>query len=265
MTAFRRGHRRRRRRRARDDRDADRRRGEGSARRGCDRGEVDVRGGRLLPRGQPREAERGPPRVRVRRWPLDDALRIVSVAAEKGLWAAAVRGTDGSCVWTRASTPTARRSGGPPRVHGVDSATGRSPTAGQGRPDPSDSTAPEARVYTPRRVPPTEGERRDPRLRQRERSAARGRRRAAHAPRVLPPGGVGVSPELTSDATRPVAAAAPCSSTGVVKSCTLLASPGRRTKVATIEAMAGPDGELHPLQDAFRRNHGLQCGYCTPA
>ena len=49
-----------------------------------------------------------------------------------------------------------------------------------------------------------------------------------------------------------------------VKSCTLLAAQADEREVTTIEAMAGPDGELHPLQDAFRRNHGLQCGYCTP-
>jgi carbon-monoxide dehydrogenase small subunit len=49
-----------------------------------------------------------------------------------------------------------------------------------------------------------------------------------------------------------------------VKSCTLLAVQADGREVTTIEAMAGPDGELHPLQDAFRRNHGLQCGYCTP-
>ena len=49
-----------------------------------------------------------------------------------------------------------------------------------------------------------------------------------------------------------------------VKSCTLLAAQVDGREVSTIEAMAGPDGELHPLQDAFRRNHGLQCGYCTP-
>jgi carbon-monoxide dehydrogenase small subunit len=49
-----------------------------------------------------------------------------------------------------------------------------------------------------------------------------------------------------------------------VKSCTLLAAQADGREVTTIEAMAGPDGELHPLQDAFHRNHGLQCGYCTP-
>jgi aerobic carbon-monoxide dehydrogenase small subunit len=49
-----------------------------------------------------------------------------------------------------------------------------------------------------------------------------------------------------------------------VKSCTLLAAQADGREVTTIEAMAEPDGTLHPLQEAFHRNHGLQCGYCTP-
>jgi aerobic carbon-monoxide dehydrogenase small subunit len=48
-----------------------------------------------------------------------------------------------------------------------------------------------------------------------------------------------------------------------VKSCTLLAVQADGREVTTIEGMA-PDGEMHPLQEAFHRNHGLQCGYCTP-
>ncbi len=48
-----------------------------------------------------------------------------------------------------------------------------------------------------------------------------------------------------------------------VKSCTLLAAQVDGREVTTIEGMA-TDGEMHPLQDAFHRNHGLQCGYCTP-
>jgi carbon-monoxide dehydrogenase small subunit len=48
-----------------------------------------------------------------------------------------------------------------------------------------------------------------------------------------------------------------------VKSCTLLAAQADGRSITTIEGMA-PDGELHPLQEAFHRNHGLQCGYCTP-
>jgi aerobic-type carbon monoxide dehydrogenase small subunit (CoxS/CutS family) len=49
-----------------------------------------------------------------------------------------------------------------------------------------------------------------------------------------------------------------------VKSCTMLAVQADGREVATIESMAAEDGTLHPLQDAFHRNHGLQCGYCTP-
>jgi len=48
-----------------------------------------------------------------------------------------------------------------------------------------------------------------------------------------------------------------------VKSCTLLAAQADGREVKTIEAMA-TDGQMHPLQEAFHRNHGLQCGYCTP-
>jgi carbon-monoxide dehydrogenase small subunit len=48
-----------------------------------------------------------------------------------------------------------------------------------------------------------------------------------------------------------------------VKSCTLLAAQADGREVTTIEGMAS-DGALHPIQEAFHRNHGLQCGYCTP-
>ena len=48
-----------------------------------------------------------------------------------------------------------------------------------------------------------------------------------------------------------------------VKSCTMLAAQADGREVTTIEAMAD-GGAMHPLQDAFHRNHGLQCGYCTP-
>jgi aerobic carbon-monoxide dehydrogenase small subunit len=48
-----------------------------------------------------------------------------------------------------------------------------------------------------------------------------------------------------------------------VKSCTLLAAQADGREVTTIEGLADGD-EMHPLQDAFHRNHGLQCGYCTP-
>ena len=49
-----------------------------------------------------------------------------------------------------------------------------------------------------------------------------------------------------------------------VKSCTLLAVQADGSDVTTIEGMASPDGTLHPMQQAFMENHGLQCGYCTP-
>jgi carbon-monoxide dehydrogenase small subunit len=48
------------------------------------------------------------------------------------------------------------------------------------------------------------------------------------------------------------------------KSCTALALQCEGAKVTTIEGLAAPDGPLHPMQEAFRDNHGLQCGYCTP-
>jgi carbon-monoxide dehydrogenase small subunit len=48
-----------------------------------------------------------------------------------------------------------------------------------------------------------------------------------------------------------------------VKSCTMLAVQADGTDILTIEGLAH-DGELHPMQEAFRQNHGLQCGYCTP-
>jgi carbon-monoxide dehydrogenase small subunit len=49
-----------------------------------------------------------------------------------------------------------------------------------------------------------------------------------------------------------------------VKSCTLLAAQADETEVVTIEGLGGPDGALHPVQEAFREHHALQCGYCTP-
>ena len=48
-----------------------------------------------------------------------------------------------------------------------------------------------------------------------------------------------------------------------VKSCTILAVQADGAKVTTIEGLAA-DGKLHPMQEAFRENHGLQCGFCTP-
>jgi aerobic carbon-monoxide dehydrogenase small subunit len=49
-----------------------------------------------------------------------------------------------------------------------------------------------------------------------------------------------------------------------VKSCTVLAAQADGCAVTTAEGLAGPDGELHPVQQAFRAEHGLQCGFCTP-
>jgi carbon-monoxide dehydrogenase small subunit len=49
-----------------------------------------------------------------------------------------------------------------------------------------------------------------------------------------------------------------------VKSCTLLAAQSDQTEIVTIEGLGSPDGTLHPVQEAFRENHALQCGYCTP-
>jgi aerobic carbon-monoxide dehydrogenase small subunit len=49
-----------------------------------------------------------------------------------------------------------------------------------------------------------------------------------------------------------------------VKSCTILAAQADGCTIATIEGMAAADGTLHPMQQAFMENHGLQCGYCTP-
>ncbi len=48
-----------------------------------------------------------------------------------------------------------------------------------------------------------------------------------------------------------------------VKSCTMLAAQADGAKVTTIEGLS-TGGQLHPLQEAFRENHGLQCGFCTP-
>ena len=49
-----------------------------------------------------------------------------------------------------------------------------------------------------------------------------------------------------------------------IKSCNILAMQAEGANVTTIEGVAKPDGTLHPMQEAFRQNHGLQCGYCTP-
>jgi carbon-monoxide dehydrogenase small subunit len=49
-----------------------------------------------------------------------------------------------------------------------------------------------------------------------------------------------------------------------VKSCTVLTVQADGTEVTTVEGLAGANGELHPVQAAFRAEHGLQCGFCTP-
>jgi carbon-monoxide dehydrogenase small subunit len=49
-----------------------------------------------------------------------------------------------------------------------------------------------------------------------------------------------------------------------IKSCTALALSLDGANVLTIEGLAPADGPLHPMQEAFRENHGLQCGFCTP-
>jgi carbon-monoxide dehydrogenase small subunit len=48
-----------------------------------------------------------------------------------------------------------------------------------------------------------------------------------------------------------------------VKSCTVLAAQADGHAVTTVEGLAAQDGELHPVQRAFREQHGLQCGFCT--
>ena len=48
-----------------------------------------------------------------------------------------------------------------------------------------------------------------------------------------------------------------------IKSCTMLAIQAEGSEVVTIEGLAS-NGELHPMQQAFKDNHGLQCGFCTP-
>ena len=48
-----------------------------------------------------------------------------------------------------------------------------------------------------------------------------------------------------------------------VKSCTVLAVQADGAEITTIEGLA-TNGQMHPLQEAFRNNHGLQCGFCTP-
>ena len=49
-----------------------------------------------------------------------------------------------------------------------------------------------------------------------------------------------------------------------VRSCLMLAAQAQGHSVRTVEGLAAEDGTLHPLQQAFWENHGLQCGFCTP-
>ena len=49
-----------------------------------------------------------------------------------------------------------------------------------------------------------------------------------------------------------------------VKSCTILAPQVANQHITTIEGVANNDGSLHPIQESFKENHGLQCGFCTP-
>ena len=48
-----------------------------------------------------------------------------------------------------------------------------------------------------------------------------------------------------------------------IKSCSILAVQAQGAQITTIEGIA-KDGNLHPMQEAFKVHHGLQCGYCTP-
>ncbi|HWD02176.1 MAG TPA: (2Fe-2S)-binding protein [Amycolatopsis sp.] len=51
---------------------------------------------------------------------------------------------------------------------------------------------------------------------------------------------------------------------GPVRACLMLAVQADGCSVSTVEGLAGDDGTLHPLQEAFCTHHGLQCGFCTP-
>ena len=51
----------------------------------------------------------------------------------------------------------------------------------------------------------------------------------------------------------------------VVRSCLIFAAQVEGAQINTVECLAAADGTLHPLQEAFRSHHGLQCGFCTPA
>jgi aerobic carbon-monoxide dehydrogenase small subunit len=49
-----------------------------------------------------------------------------------------------------------------------------------------------------------------------------------------------------------------------VKCCNMLVMQADGAQIVTIEGVAAADGTLHPMQEAFREHHGLQCGFCTP-
>jgi aerobic carbon-monoxide dehydrogenase small subunit len=49
-----------------------------------------------------------------------------------------------------------------------------------------------------------------------------------------------------------------------IKSCSIVAMQAEGAEILTIEGVAKADGTLHPMQQAFKDNHGLQCGFCTP-
>ena len=49
-----------------------------------------------------------------------------------------------------------------------------------------------------------------------------------------------------------------------IKSCSMLAASAHGTEITTIEGLAKSSEDLHPMQVAFKENHGLQCGFCTP-
>lgn len=50
----------------------------------------------------------------------------------------------------------------------------------------------------------------------------------------------------------------------LIKSCMMLAVQASGAEITTVEGLAGPEEDLHPIQKAFAEHHGLQCGYCTP-
>jgi carbon-monoxide dehydrogenase small subunit len=49
-----------------------------------------------------------------------------------------------------------------------------------------------------------------------------------------------------------------------VRACLMFAVQADGSSITTVEGLAGEDGQLHPLQEAFVAHHGLQCGFCTP-